>query len=68
LDNAYRKSGKKVFGRGLYTRFLEHFYFPSKCKIKRPLYRAIIKYGRDNFFFHILEYTAPEITRKRETY
>lgn len=48
-------------------RFLEHLYDAQKpTEENRPLYRAIKKYGKDNFSLHVLEECTDGLASERE--
>ena len=63
-------NGKCYVGKTLKSpkeRFSEHLYDAYKpTEENRPLYRAIKKYGEDNFSLQILEECADELASERE--
>lgn len=52
-------------------RFQEHLYKPfykQDDQYNTPLYRAIRKYGKENFSFEVIEECSAELLNERETY
>lgn len=49
-------------------RLLTYFDDNSLKLAKMPIYNAILKYGRDNFIFEIIEYCQPEDVIQREQF
>lgn len=49
-------------------RFKQHLYEAKKGELQYPLYRAIRKYGKDNFKLEIIEYVKDEDLNKKEQY
>jgi group I intron endonuclease len=66
-NNCYVGSAKTSGSTGnrLNVRFRSHFFANKKQFVLR---RAILKYGPENFSFEILEFTAFESTRSRESH
>ena len=63
-------NGKKYIGQTVYSieeRFQQHLIDCNK-HLERPLYRAINKYGKENFEIHELEKCPVEILDSREQY
>ena len=63
-------NGKCYVGKTLKSpkeRFSEHLYDAYKpTEENRPLYRAIKKYGKDNFSLHVLEECTDRLASERE--
>lgn len=63
-------NGKCYVGKTLKSpeeRFSEHLYDAQKpTEENRPLYRAIKKYGKDNFSLHVLEECTDGLASERE--
>lgn len=65
-----KKNGKQYLGSTSNgKRRLLTYYDDNSLKLsKMPIYSAILKYGRENFLFEIIEYCKPEDVIQREQY